>query len=80
MNCALSAKFRGEPIRPLVASVPKRFKNYAASGIATKGAPTVKAPLKLLALGSFGWYRYLRDSRIVQRVKSRHKVQRLATV
>jgi hypothetical protein len=33
--------------------------------------------LQLLALGPWGWHRYLRDSRIVQRVQSRLKVQRL---
>ena len=33
--------------------------------------------LKLLALGPAGWHRYLRDSRIVQRVKSRLEVQGL---
>jgi len=32
--------------------------------------------LELLALGPFGWRRYLRDSRIVQRVRSRLKLQR----
>jgi glycosyltransferase involved in cell wall biosynthesis len=32
---------------------------------------------ELLALGPSGWHRYLRDSRIVQRVRSRLKVQRL---
>jgi hypothetical protein len=34
--------------------------------------------LGLVALGPWGWHRYLRDSRIVQRVRSRLKVQRLA--
>ena len=33
--------------------------------------------LELLPLGPSGWHRYLRDSRIVQRVRSRLKVQRL---
>ena len=33
--------------------------------------------LKLLTLGPSGWHRYLRDSRIVQRVGSRLKAQRL---
>jgi hypothetical protein len=33
--------------------------------------------LQLLALGPLGWHRYFRDSRIVQRVLSRLKVQRL---
>lgn len=32
---------------------------------------------QLLALGPSGWHRYLRDSRIVQRVRSRLKVQQL---
>jgi GT2 family glycosyltransferase len=32
---------------------------------------------QLLALGPSGWHRYLRDSRIVQRVRSRLRVQRL---
>ncbi len=33
--------------------------------------------LRLLALGPSGWHRYLRDSRIVQRVRSRLKAGRL---
>jgi glycosyltransferase involved in cell wall biosynthesis len=33
---------------------------------------------RLLTLSPSGWHRYLRDSRIVQRVKSRLKLQRLA--
>jgi glycosyltransferase involved in cell wall biosynthesis len=33
--------------------------------------------LKLLALGPLGWHRYVRDSRIVQRVRSRLRMQRL---
>jgi glycosyltransferase involved in cell wall biosynthesis len=36
-----------------------------------------KVLFPLLALGPLGWHRYLRDSRIVQRVQSRLKVQRL---
>jgi hypothetical protein len=52
LNCALSAKFRGEPVRPLAVS------------------------LELLALGPFGWHRFLRDSRIKQRVQSRLKAGR----
>jgi hypothetical protein len=32
---------------------------------------------QLLSLGPSGWRRYLRDSRIVQRVRSRLKIQRL---
>jgi GT2 family glycosyltransferase len=36
--------------------------------------------LQLLALGPWGWHRYLRDSRIVQRVRSRLKVQRASKI
>jgi glycosyltransferase involved in cell wall biosynthesis len=36
--------------------------------------------IRLLALGPLGWRRYLRDSRIIQRVWPRLKVQRLAKV
>ena len=52
----------------------------SALSAASRGEPTKAAAvlLKLLALGPFGWHRYLRDSRIVQRVRSRLKVQRLA--
>jgi len=51
----------------------------SALAAASRGEP-VKYPtvlLQLLALGPLGWRRYLRDSRIVQRVQSRLKVQRL---
>lgn len=34
--------------------------------------------LKLVALGPSGWHRYLRDSRILQRVRPRLRIQRLA--
>ena len=47
---------------------------------ASRGEP-VKAStvlLQLLGLGPWGWHRYLRDSRIVQRVGSRLKAQRRA--
>jgi len=36
-----------------------------------------RAVPQLLALGPLGWHRYLRDSRIVERVRSRLRVQRL---
>jgi Glycosyl transferase family 2 len=51
--------------------------NSALSAV-SRGEPARRAAvlLQLLALGPWGWHRYLRDSRIVQRVKSRHKVQR----
>jgi glycosyltransferase involved in cell wall biosynthesis len=52
----------------------------SALSAASRGEPTTAAAvlLQLLALGPWGWHRYLRDSRIVQRVKSRLKVKRLA--
>ncbi len=45
----------------------------------SRGEPTrlAAALIQLLALGPRGWNRYMRDSRIVQRVRSRLKVQRL---
>jgi glycosyltransferase involved in cell wall biosynthesis len=45
---------------------------------ALRGEPTrpLAAIFKLLALGPAGWRRYLRDSRIIQRVGSRLKVRR----
>jgi glycosyltransferase involved in cell wall biosynthesis len=52
----------------------------SALSAASRGEPVKRAAvlLQLLALGPWGWHRYLRDSRIVQRVRSRLKVQRLA--
>jgi GT2 family glycosyltransferase len=52
----------------------------AALSVASRGelAKLPAAFLQLLALGPAGWHRYLRDSRIVQRVRSRLKVQRPA--
>jgi len=52
----------------------------SALSAASRGEPAKPAAvlLQLLALGPWGWRRYLRDSRIVQRVQSRLKVQRLA--
>jgi GT2 family glycosyltransferase len=47
----------------------------ASRGERVKWLPVL---LRLLALGPSGWHRYLRDSRIVQRVRSRWKVQRPA--
>jgi len=51
----------------------------AALAAASRGEP-VKASstlVELMALGPAGWHRYLRDSRIAQRVRSRLKLQRL---
>ncbi len=52
----------------------------SALSAASRGEPmNVSAVvLELLALGPAGWRRYLRDSRIVQRVASRLKAQRIA--
>ncbi|MGD0940372.1 MAG: glycosyltransferase [Terracidiphilus sp.] len=45
---------------------------------ALRGEPTrpLAAVFQLLALGPFGWHRYFRDSRIVQRAGSRLKVRK----
>jgi hypothetical protein len=52
----------------------------SALSAASRGEPAKlsAALFHLLALGPLGWQRYLRDSRIVPRVRSRLEVQRLA--
>jgi hypothetical protein len=52
----------------------------SALSAASRGEPVSPSAVlrRLLALGPWGWHRYLRDSRIVQRVRSRLKVQRPA--
>ena len=51
----------------------------AALAAASRGEPvkTSSTLVELLALGPSGWHRYLRDSRIVQRIRPRLKLQRL---
>jgi Glycosyl transferase family 2 len=69
-------KTRATVERVAMASVAVNSALSAASrGVPVKWLPVL---LRLLALGPAGWHRYLRDSRIVQRVRSRLKVQRLA--
>lgn len=64
-----------------VASVERAAKTSitvnSALAAASRGEPFKAWPVffALLALGPAGWHRYLRDSRIVQRVNSRLKVQ-----
>jgi len=50
----------------------------SALSAASRGEPAERAKvlLELFALGPAGWRRYLRDSRILQRVGSRLKLQR----
>jgi glycosyltransferase involved in cell wall biosynthesis len=52
----------------------------SALSASSRGEPVKPGAVlrQLIALGPAGWRRYLRDSRIVQRVSSRLKVQRLA--
>jgi len=52
----------------------------SALSAASRGEPMRAAAVlrRFLALGPTGWRRYLRDSRIIQRVGSRLRVQRLA--
>ncbi len=52
----------------------------SALSAASRGEPVEPSAIfrQLLTLGPAGWRRYLRDSRIVQRVSSRLKAQRLA--
>jgi GT2 family glycosyltransferase len=52
----------------------------SALSAASRGEPVRPTTVlfQLLALGPWGWRKYFRDSRIVQRVRSRVKIQRLA--
>ncbi|MGA3227718.1 MAG: glycosyltransferase [Acidobacteriaceae bacterium] len=52
----------------------------SALSIASRGGPIKPGRVlwQLFTLGPLGWWRYLRDSRIVQRVQSRLKLQLLA--
>jgi hypothetical protein len=74
-NWAAPGKLRTSVERVARASIAVNGLLAAASrGESVKPWPVL---LKLLALGPAGWHRYLRDSRIVQRVRSRLKVRRL---
>ena len=72
----ITGRFRTSVRRVAMASIAVN----SALSAASRGEPVKPAAvlLQLLALGPWGWHRYLRDSRIVQRVSSRLKVQRLA--
>lgn len=72
----VTGKTRAAVERVGLASIAVNSALSAASrGESVKALPVL---LQLFALGPSGWHRYLRDSRIVQRVRSRLKVQRLA--
>jgi hypothetical protein len=75
-NWPATGKLRASVERVAMASIAVN----SALSAASRGEPVSSSEvfLKLLTLGPSGWHRYLRDSRIVQRVKSRLKVQRLA--
>jgi GT2 family glycosyltransferase len=73
---AAAAKRGGLVERVAMASVAVNSMLSAASRGESADQPAVF--LELLALGPLGWHRYLRDSRIVQRVSSRLKAQRVA--
>jgi glycosyltransferase involved in cell wall biosynthesis len=70
---------------PIRGNLRASVKRVAMASIAVNSAlsaasrgepfPPVRVLLQLLALGPLGWPRYLRDSRIVQRVRSRLKVR-----
>ena len=71
----ITGKLRASVERVGMTSIAVNSALAAASrGESTKYSTVL---LQLLALGPLGWHRYLRDSRIVQRVQSRLKVQRL---
>ena len=74
-NLAATGEHRASVERVARASVAVNSALLAA----LRGEPTrpLAAFLQLLALGPVGWHRYLRDSRIMQRVGARLKVQRV---
>ena len=75
-NWPVTGTLRTSVERVAMASIAVNSALSAASrGESVKPAAVL---LQLLALGPWGWHRYLRDSRIVQRVRSRLKAQRLA--
>jgi GT2 family glycosyltransferase len=72
----IAGPLRGSVEQVAMASIAVNSALSAASrGESVKPAAVL---LQLLALGPRGWRRYFRDSRIVQRVRSRLKVQRRA--
>jgi GT2 family glycosyltransferase len=75
-NWPITGGLRASVERVAMASIAVNSALAAASRGESVKLSTVLLPL--LALGPAGWHRYLRDSRIVQRVRSRLKVQRAA--
>ena len=73
-NLAVTGNLRAKVERAGMASIAVN----SALSAASRGEPVSPSQvfLKLLALGPSGWHRYVRDSRIVQRVRSRLKAQR----
>ena len=75
-NWPVTGRLRTSVERVAMASIAiNSILSAASRGESVKPAAVL---LQLLALGPWGWHRYLRDSRIVQRVRSRLKAQRLA--
>jgi GT2 family glycosyltransferase len=72
-NWAVTGKLRASVEQAAAASIAVN----SALAAASRGEPVEYSSvlLRLLALGPSGWHRYLRDSRIVQRVRSRLKAQ-----
>jgi GT2 family glycosyltransferase len=72
----IAGTLRGSVEQVAMASIAVNSALSAASR--GESVKPVAVLLQLLALGPRGWHRYFRDSRIVQRVKSRLKLQRPA--
>jgi glycosyltransferase involved in cell wall biosynthesis len=75
-NWPTKGKLRSSVERVALASIAVN----SALSLSSRGEPSEPwaALYKLLVLGPLGWQRYLRDSRIVQRVTSRLRLQLLA--
>jgi GT2 family glycosyltransferase len=83
LNTVLARHLKGWPIKGKLRTSVERAARASiavnsALSAASRGEPARPwaALLGVLALGPSGWRRYLRDSRIVQRVRSRLEVQR----
>jgi hypothetical protein len=61
-----------------VASASFSVNTALATAVRGGSANWPNLALELLALGPLGWHRYLRDSRIVERVSSRLKLRHAA--
>jgi hypothetical protein len=73
-NCHVAGMRRSRLERAAMASIAVN----SALALASRGEPyhPIATLIELLKLGPMGWHKYLRDSRIIERVSSRLKLDR----